>query len=455
MRSLSLKLTLAFLIVGVISIALVAIVVQAQTRSQFDRFVLDRFEADLVEDLTVYYAETGSWDGIGAILVRNRDNRYGPGMTSRMLAPIALLDANRTVVYGGLRYQAGAKLPQRQGSQDVPINVEGDVVGYLIFDVFRDRNPAFPDSPEARFLANMNKAIRFGASGAIVLALLLGALLARTITHPIRELTEATERVAQGELGHQVPIRTGDELGDLAASFNKMSADLFQSNQTRRQMTADVAHDLRTPLSVLIGYTESLSDGKLHGSPEMYNVMHREALQLNRLIDDLRTLSLADAGELPLTRRSVAPLELLNRIAGAYQVQARLGQDRAGGRGGGGSTPHKRRSGSYGAGIGEFDEQRFPIHPGGRRDHVEGPRLRPPTSLCRCRIPAQALIRLIYPTFSAVFYRGDKSRRPKRRIGAGAGYRSFHRRGTQRPDQGGIQARNRNGFHHHPAHRRS
>jgi signal transduction histidine kinase len=75
-----------------------------------------------------------------------------------------------------------------------------------------------------------------------------------------------------------------------------------------------------------MGYTESLSDGKLHGSPEMYGVMHKEAQHLSHLIDDLRTLSLADAGELPLTRRAVAPLELLNRIAEAYQVQAQQQQ---------------------------------------------------------------------------------------------------------------------------------
>ncbi len=321
MRSLSLKLTLAFLFVGVISIVLVTSFVRRQTEREFDQFVLSRFETDLLNELSNYYAQTGSWEGIGAILVRSRDRPMGMS-PDRQFAPIALLDENRIVVYGGLRYHAGERVAQRASSRDVPIEVDGVTIGYLIFDTLRNRIPQGAGSPEAIFLQNVNNAAFYGALGAIVIALLLGALLARTISRPVRELTDATQIVAQGDLGHQVPVRTQDELGELAASFNQMSADLADSVQLRRQMTADIAHDLRTPLTVLMGYTESLTDGKLQGSPEMYRIMHKETQHLSRLIDDLRTLSLADAGELPLTRREIAPQELLARIAEAYQVQA-------------------------------------------------------------------------------------------------------------------------------------
>jgi signal transduction histidine kinase len=138
----------------------------------------------------------------------------------------------------------------------------------------------------------------------------------------VRELTAATQVVAQGELGHQVPVRGQDELGELAASFNRMSADLAHSAELRRQMTADVAHELRTPLSLIMGYTEALSDGKLQGSPETFDILHEEAQRLSRLVDDLRTLSLADAGELSLTRRLAAPQALLERAAAAHAAQA-------------------------------------------------------------------------------------------------------------------------------------
>jgi signal transduction histidine kinase len=117
-------------------------------------------------------------------------------------------------------------------------------------------------------------------------------------------------------------VRTGDEVGELAASFNHMSIDLAQATQSRRQLTADIAHDLRTPLSVILGYTEALSDGKLSGAPETYDVMHSEALHLSHLVDDLRLLSLADTGELPLNRRPIALQVLLERTAAAHQPQA-------------------------------------------------------------------------------------------------------------------------------------
>lgn len=317
MRSLSLKLTLAFLVVGIIGIVLVAVVVRLQTQREFDQFILDRYQADLVEELQDYYQTNGSWDNIQAILVRNPNGPRKPDWT-----PVTLLDSDRIVVYGGVRHQAGEEIAKRIGDQSVPIEVENETVGWVIFENFHDYNPNPPESPESSFLKDMNRGILYGALGASGLALLLAALLARTIAHPVQELTEATQIIAQGEFGHQVPVRTRDEIGRLAESFNQMSEDLAESVQQRRQMTADIAHDLRTPLSVLMGYTESLSDGKFKGSPEIYRVMHKETQHLSRLIDDLRTLSLADTGELPLTRNLVAPQELVARIAEAYQVQA-------------------------------------------------------------------------------------------------------------------------------------
>lgn len=326
MRSLSLKLTLAFLAVGVIGIVLIATVVRLQTQREFDQFVLNQYQANLIEELQAYYQTNGSWENIHAILVRNPDanneTTKDGRRPSRDWAPVTLLDANRVVVYGGIRYRTGEELPQQPGDRSVAIEVNGETVGWVLFDVFHDDQPPYPESPESLFLKNMNRAILYGALGAVALALLLGILLARTIARPVQDLTEATQVIAQGQLGHQVPVRTRDEIGRLAESFNQMSADLAGSVQQRRQMTADIAHDLRTPLSVIMGYTESLSDGKFKGSPEIYRIMHKETQHLSRLIEDLRTLSLADAGELPLTRRLVAPHELLERIANAYQIQA-------------------------------------------------------------------------------------------------------------------------------------
>jgi two-component system sensor histidine kinase BaeS len=160
------------------------------------------------------------------------------------------------------------------------------------------------------------------AAVAVLIALLLGAFLARSLTRPIHELTTATKVLASGRLDHQVVVRSRDEVGELAASFNQMSLELAQAARARRQMTADLAHDLRTPLSILRGYTEGLGDGRLQGSSALYQLMHGEVVHLQRLVDDLRLLSLADRGALTLSRRPVDPAALLERAGLAHFVQA-------------------------------------------------------------------------------------------------------------------------------------
>lgn len=320
MRSLALKLTLAFLAVGVVGVALVALFVRQRTQHEFDQFVLNSFQQELVDELTSYYQTNGNWEGINAILVSSQTG----GMRRRGLfpAPVTLLDSDRVVVYGALRHERGQQLAQSDSKNGVPIEVQGKTVGWVLFDSFGEPVRPVPESPESDFLERVNEATLLGALGATAVALLLGVFLARTISSPVRELTAATGAVARGELGYQVPVRAKDELGELAASFNQMSADLAQSTELRRQMTADVAHELRTPLSLIMGYTEALSDGKLEGKPETFDILHEEAQHLSRLVEDLRTLSLADAGELSLTRRPTAPRAMLERAAFAHTEQA-------------------------------------------------------------------------------------------------------------------------------------
>jgi signal transduction histidine kinase len=313
LRSLSIKLILAFLLVALTGTLLAAIFVNQRTASEFGRFVANRYEADLLSDLARRYQEYGSWEGLGAIMIRGRHDEIAP-------APITLLDREQRVIYSQ-SYASGQQLSAQETRQAVPVKIGGETVGWVLFP--REETQGInPNSPEALFLRSVQQSILLGSLGAVLVALLLGIFLARTLTHPLRELTEATRSLARGALGQQVPVRSSDELGELTTSFNQMSADLAQSVQQRRQMTADIAHDLRTPLSVILGYTEALSDGKIPGAPEIYTVIHGEAQHLQRLIEDLRILSLADAGELTLNRQVVSPADLLERTAAAHAVKA-------------------------------------------------------------------------------------------------------------------------------------
>ncbi|HTP11194.1 MAG TPA: ATP-binding protein, partial [Anaerolineae bacterium] len=131
-----------------------------------------------------------------------------------------------------------------------------------------------------------------------------------------------THALAHGDLQQQVPVRSHDELGELAQAFNQMSADLARATQLRRQMTADIAHDLRTPLTVIGGYIEALRDQVLPPTPERFDMIYGEVQHLQQLVEDLRTLSLADAGELRLNRQPIEPRALLAEVAALFQHRA-------------------------------------------------------------------------------------------------------------------------------------
>jgi two-component system, OmpR family, sensor histidine kinase BaeS len=317
MRSLTVKLTLAFLLVGTIGAILVAVLVGQRTRSEFDRFLSERDQGVLVEALAGYYASHGNWDGIGEMLRSTPPlDVYSRGVTLADPEGIVMFSNDASVI--GQPVIAGTL----EGGTSIQAN--GRTVGYALFGppIPRPENRRDHPPPDVAFLDRVTWATAISAGIAALIALILGVLLARTLTQPVRELTAATKAMARGALDQRVSADSRDEIGELARSFNQMSADLARASQLRKQMTADLAHDLRTPLSILRGYTEGLQDGQLQGSPTLYTIMHGEVQHLQRLVEDLRVLSLADAGELPLNRRAVDPAALLERTGLAYIVQA-------------------------------------------------------------------------------------------------------------------------------------
>ena len=318
MRSLSFKLTLAFLIVGVAGAALVAIIIGVRTRAEFNTFVDTQLHVEMVDALANYYEENSGWQDVSTFIHKDSAFRLHD-------ARLILLDTNNTVLYGFGPDNDGKPYPGDRIPPGLPVEVDGKAVGTFILQPDNKTESYTPPevySPEEDFLRNVNTAALASAGIAGLFALALGSLLARNLTKPIRELTAVTQTMADGKLGQQVEVRTKDEIGELATSFNQMSHDLADASRQRKQMTADIAHDLRTPLSIILGYTEALSDGKMAADADILHVMHDKAKQLQRLVEDLRTLALADAGELSLIRRLVEPQMMLEHTALAHMVQA-------------------------------------------------------------------------------------------------------------------------------------
>lgn len=169
---------------------------------------------------------------------------------------------------------------------------------------------ASTQSLDDAFRAALMRALLYALLIAAVVATLMSLFVSRQIARPIRRMLNATRRIAAGHYAERVIVpaaNSGDELGQLAASFNDMATALEQTERRRVELIGDVAHELRTPLATLEGYLEGLLDGVVESSPETWASLHTEAGRLHRLVDDLQELSRAEGRQIALRPCSVAP----------------------------------------------------------------------------------------------------------------------------------------------------
>ncbi|HTP00523.1 MAG TPA: ATP-binding protein [Anaerolineales bacterium] len=317
MRSITLKLVVAFVTVSLLSTVLVVAFTRWRSREEFRTFLIDQNRPGVVVAFSEYYQKHGSWEGITNAHIMAPQPAAPPQFQG---GPFTLVDpSSNRVVLAGAGYQMGASISASAVPDGIPIRSGDRVVGILLIN-----RPVYRiGAPGAAFLDRVNLQILVGSLVAVGLALLLAIILARTLTRPIRELTLATQGVSTDKPAHQVPVRSRDELGQLAMSFNRMSDNLSRSLELRRQMTADIAHELRTPISIILGHAEAVHDGVLPASNETFEIIRDEAERLEHLVEDLRTLSMADAGELKLSMQPCSAEDLLRSAERSYTHQAR------------------------------------------------------------------------------------------------------------------------------------
>lgn len=156
----------------------------------------------------------------------------------------------------------------------------------------------------------------------ILISLLMAYRLSKWLASPLQKLLPAIDRLGKGELGIQVQATTKDEYGKIAQAFNHMSKELERAETVRRNLTADVAHELRTPLTIVSGNLDALQQqGKLI-KPEALLPLQDELIRLNQLVEDLRVLSLAEAGKLPLAKTPTDMSELASQLLLALEPLA-------------------------------------------------------------------------------------------------------------------------------------
>jgi len=162
----------------------------------------------------------------------------------------------------------------------------------------------------------------WGGLIAVAIALIITFLLSRRILAPVRALTSAAKRLGGGDFSQRLQVKDRSELGELANTFNSMASDLERAERLQHNMVADIAHELRTPLSNIRGYLEAIRDGVIKPDADTIRSLDEEATLLSRLVDDLQELSLAEAGELKLVCQVENIGELIKQTVPGVQAQA-------------------------------------------------------------------------------------------------------------------------------------
>jgi signal transduction histidine kinase len=287
---------------------------------QMEGFVRDNPPAMMnswIENLTSYYEQNGSWENVDALIA---NFPCGPGWESgeeEWRTEYAVATADGVVVAASDSEMVGRSLHYGEKAMSFLIVVDGQTVGRLLlspYGLFRD---------DFRFIVG-SALQRFLMVGLIigVVALIAGLGFSRMISQPVVKLTEATRAVASGDLDVRVRGQYPGELGELASAFNQMTRELGRADELRRNLTADVAHELRTPLSVIRGKLEGVLDGVYPNTPEHLELVLGEVGLLTHLVEDLRLLALTEAGQLTLEKQPMDIGDLLRDAQVNFGPQA-------------------------------------------------------------------------------------------------------------------------------------
>ena len=325
------RLTLAFVVVAVIGIGFASLMANLAIDNEFRSFV-GRSEAnsqntDLASKLVDYYTAHQSWDGIDTILIRGRppagpapqpDNpQPGNPPPDRFGPPLALIvtDAASRIVFDSRQQRVGDKLSQSEHDAATPLQAQNQTIGYLIFTP----GPVTTLRPiEQTFIDQVRQNLLLAALIASAIGAVLGLLFSRTLTRPLNRLVSAARAIAAKDLTHRVEPTGTVEVANVAYAFNDMAASLQKAEQLRRNLVADVAHELRTPLSVMQGTLTAQLDGVFPLDLEETAKLYDETRLLSRLVDDLRELAQVEAGQLQLNIGGIDLKHVIAATASAF-----------------------------------------------------------------------------------------------------------------------------------------
>jgi signal transduction histidine kinase len=322
------KLTGAFALIIFIGVVVTVWLTGQGTATQFAHFMVANQmvrPSAMQAALAGYYAGKDGWTGLDTVfdrLIVDAANGLMPGMVGNMMGMhenrIQVLDGGGIVVAdsGG---PAGSEPLLAAPLEHWPIFVNDVSVGELVVEGSLMGAVAMDPAP---LVGSVTRTVFIAALIASLTGLALAAVLVRQITRPLVDLTHASRRIAYGDLRVRVPVRSNDEVGELTDTFNQMAASLEQQETLRHNLMADIAHELRTPLTGIQGAVEAMQDGVFPADAENLEALHAQVLLLNRLVEDLRTLANAEAGQLALEKAPVDLADLCRGQVSALQLRA-------------------------------------------------------------------------------------------------------------------------------------
>ncbi len=280
--------------------------------------------------LSVYYEGQGSWVGVQDYALKITevpDQKFGrsPRDPQRYL----VFNLENRVIVDPARKDLGKVLAEspidnKIKNQWQEIKVGEQTVGHF----WQDPRPIAMvgkftmDGRLAKTIGiSIVQAMLLGLILTSIVALLLGLLLTRHITKPLNHLMEAVRKVGKGDITSRVEVKGNGDIATLARDFNWMTEQLTRNEEVRRNMVADIAHELRTPLAVILGKLESIQEGVFPATPETILPIQDETLRLIRLVRDLQQLSLAEAGKLPMALQTVDLRQIVDRITEQFAIE--------------------------------------------------------------------------------------------------------------------------------------
>jgi signal transduction histidine kinase len=315
------RLTLAFVVVVAVTLLTVAVFASKGVGTDFQQYLVRRDElaqSGLLDSLAAFYQQNGHWDGVGSIL-SDQDPGRGQGKGLMRGRPSMLVaNSQGQIVYDGRDERIGTLLTDSERDVALPILNGDQTVGFFL--VLPGQGGLLP--ADRNFLDRLQGTLIAAALIAGGVGIIFGLVLSRTVAKPLSTLATAAANFAAQNWSQRVPVRGTTEVRQVASAFNQMADSLEQADRLRRNLMADIAHELRTPLTVMQGTLHAMIDDVYPIDKAELTTVYDETRLLNRLVDDVRELTLADAGQLTLALQNTKLNTLVQNAVNTFSIAA-------------------------------------------------------------------------------------------------------------------------------------